>query len=137
MDLDRALERWYAAVRGELALEDVLARDCSFHSPVVFRPAIGRDATAMYLRAAETVFGIEPGHDPWTAEEGFRYVGVAASGDRAVLEFEVDVGGTWVNGVDIVTFDDEGRIREFKVMLRPHRAVTAMRDAMTALLVGE
>jgi hypothetical protein len=56
------------------------------------------------------------------------------SGNHAVLEFESEVDGKYVNGVDIITCNDEGKIIEFKVMIRPLQAVNAMHQQMKAML---
>ena len=92
----------------------------------------------MYLTAASQVF---PG-DPETEESGpsgpsgggFHYTKKVLDGNHAVLEFETMMGGVQVNGVDIITCDDNGLITEFKVMIRPFKAIEAVRDRMAAML---
>jgi hypothetical protein len=109
-----------------------------FWSPVIFAPQRGRDLTLMYLTAASQVF---PG-DPETEESepsgpsggGFHYTKKVLDGNHAVLEFETMMGGVQVNGVDIITCDDNGLITEFKVMIRPFKAIEAVRDRMAAML---
>jgi hypothetical protein len=145
---DERLDRWFQHLRGELpgGLDELLHDDCIFLSPIVFTPQRGKELTKAYLGAAGQTLGGD-GHEQVTlvddgagpaAEEGagggFRYVKVVASGDHAVLEFETTMGGTYVNGVDIITFDDDGRIVEFKVMIRPLRAVNEVHAAMRAML---
>lgn len=106
-------------------LRDLLEPDAVFYSPVLHKPAQGRDMVAMYLAGAMQVLGV--GTD-------FRYLRQVASGDTAVLEFESVVDGLTVNGVDIIRFNDAERITEFKVMLRPLSATMAVKQRMAALL---
>ncbi|MCS5680218.1 MAG: nuclear transport factor 2 family protein [Acidimicrobiales bacterium] len=130
------IERWHEALRGESAFEDLLHEDCVFWSPVLFRPMEGRDLTALYLRAAYQVF---PGDgadatDSTDGPSGFRYTKRVLDGNHAVLEFETTMDGVSVNGVDIITCDDDGLITEFKVMVRPRKAVEKVQAQMAAML---
>ncbi len=130
------IERWHEALRGESAFEDLLHEDCVFWSPVLFRPMEGRDLTALYLRAAYQVF---PGDgadatDSTDGPSGFRYTKHVLDGNHAVLEFETTMDGVSVNGVDIITCDDDGLITEFKVMIRPRKAVEKVQAQMAAML---
>ena len=130
------IERWHEALRGESAFEDLLHEDCVFWSPVLFRPMEGRDLTALYLRAAYQVF---PGDgadatDSSDGPSGFRYTKRVLDGNHAVLEFETTMDGVSVNGVDIITCDDDGLITEFKVMIRPRKAVEKVQAQMAAML---
>jgi uncharacterized protein len=101
-----------------------LADDVVFRSPAVHRPYEGREATAIILRAVSQVF------------EDFRYVDVLDEGDRAGLVFTARVGDREVQGWDYLRFDDDGRIREFTVMLRPLSGLLAVVEAMQAMLDG-
>ena len=130
------IERWHEALRGESAFENLLHEDCVFWSPVLFRPMEGRDLTALYLRAAYQVF---PGDgadatDSTDGPSGFRYTKRVLDGNHAVLEFETTMDGVSVNGVDIITCDDDGLITEFKVMIRPRKAVEKVQAQMAAML---
>ncbi len=134
------IDRWHDLLRGDGDLDDLLHEDCVFWSPVLFRPQEGRELTKLYLTAASQVF---PGDSPGGAigegsadggAAGFRYTRHVLDGNHAVLEFETTMGGISVNGVDIITCGDDGRIVEFKVMLRPMKAVEAVRDRMAAML---
>ena len=130
------IERWHEALRGESAFDDLLHEDCVFWSPVLFRPMEGRDLTALYLRAAYQVF---PGDgadatDSTDGPSGFRYTKRVLDGNHAVLEFETTMDGVSVNGVDIITCDDDGLITEFKVMVRPRKAVEKVQAQMAAML---
>lgn len=119
------LHRWHEVVRlrDPLLLHDLLDADVVFHSPVLHRPVEGRELVALYLAGAMQVLG-----------DGFRYVRQLESGDQAVLEFESVVDGLIVNGVDMITFDEAGRITDFTVMLRPLSATLAVKERMAALL---
>ena len=142
--IETAIERWHAVLRGEADLDDLLHEDCVFWSPVLFRAQRGRELTKLYLQAAAQVFpgdAAEPtadagpaGNDPTGGNSGFRYTRRVMDGNLAVLEFETNMGGIAVNGVDIITCNDDGLIVEFKVMLRPMKAVEAVRDRMAAML---
>ena len=88
------------------SLRALLAEDACFHSPVVHRPQQGRELTALYLGAAFQVF----------AGTDFRYVREIASDTDAALEFTATIDGIVVNGVDLIHWNAEGRISDFKVM---------------------
>jgi ketosteroid isomerase-like protein len=145
------LRRWMDVFHGDVdALDDVLADDVVLHSPVLFRPQAGKALVTMYLTAAAGSFaGVGPlaqpgGGDPsggavrhpdgdeWDGR--FRYRREVVGGDHAVLEFETTMDGRYVNGVDMITCDADGRIVDFKVMVRPLQAVEAVREKMMAAL---
>ena len=140
--IESTVARWHQFLRGELpgGLDELLHDDVVFYSPVVFTPQRGKAVTKMYLEAAGATLGDGPG--PAASDRDgasavgpkFRYVGEAMSGNRAVLEFETELAGKHVNGVDIITCDDDGKIIEFKVMIRPLQAINAVHDAMRAML---
>jgi hypothetical protein len=108
-------------------LDALLADDAVFHSPVVHTPQVGKPITKKYLAAAFHVF----------FNESFRYVR-ELQGDRdAVLEFEVKLDGIVVNGVDMIKWNDAGKISEFKVMLRPLKAVNLIHQKMADMLQAQ
>jgi hypothetical protein len=117
---------WHSLVntRNPDALNALLADDAVFHSPVVHTPQVGKALTAMYLLGAFQVF----------FNETFRYVRELKSERDAVLEFQVTIDGISVNGVDMIKWNDEGQIVEFKVMLRPLKAINLVHQKMAALL---
>lgn len=123
-------------------LDAVLHPDVTFFSPVVFTPQQGRDITKLYLGAAGSTLGDEkPDGDnrPEPAEgegdgDSFGYTKEIASGHYAMLEFETKMDGKYVNGVDILTCDDDSMITEFKVMIRPLQAVNIVHEQMKAML---
>lgn len=135
------LERFHANNRGELqgGFDALLHPDVVFYSPVVFTPQEGRDITKLYLGAAGNTLpgdtstnGDAAGGGP--AGGAFTYVKTIASGHHAMLEFETTMDGKYVNGVDILTCDDDSMITEFKVMMRPLQAVNIVHEQMKAML---
>jgi hypothetical protein len=106
------------------ALDTLLADNAVFHSPVVHSPQVGKDVTKMYLSAAFHVL----------ANDSFHYVREVVDGQNAVLEFVVEVDGVTVNGVDMIHWDENGKIADFKVMLRPYKAINLIKDKMRAML---
>lgn len=123
-----ALRRWIALAQAQgpaTALDDLLHPDAVFFSPVVHSAQQGRPLVRAYLAAALSVL-----HD------GFRYTGIWERAGSAVLEFECRLDAVQVNGVDIIDWDGDGRITAFKVMIRPLKAIDAVRAAMAAKLAG-
>jgi hypothetical protein len=124
--IEDVVARWHRYMQGDLpgGLDELLADDVVFYSPVVYTPQRGKEITVRYLEAAaESLTGTEAGGR-------FTYTKQVLSGDTAVLEFETSVDGTYVNGVDIVRCDDSGRIVEFRVMMRPLQAIQAVHEEM-------
>ena len=117
-----SLQRWHGFIKSgdHAALWDLLHPDAVFESPVVHTPQRGRDITFKYLIGATKVLG----------GPAFSYVGEWTSTNGAVLEFVTDIDGITVNGVDIITFDADGRITHFKVMVRPLKAINLLHRLM-------
>lgn len=135
--IEETVAKWHEHLRGRLpgGLDELLADDVVFYSPVVYTPQQGKAITRAYLEAAYGALGGEPsGSGSGTGGGGFRYTKQVVSGDTAVLEFETAVDGKYVNGVDIIRCDDDGRIVEFRVMIRPLQAVNAVHRQMAAAL---
>ena len=122
----KALELWYAYIKSHdhRALWDLLHPDAVFESPVVHTPQRGREITFKYLVGADKVLG----------GPGFTYVGEWRSTHGAVLEFENEIEGIRINGVDIISCNEMGQIVEFRVMIRPLQAVNLMHQKMAAML---
>ena len=120
------IDRWHRIVadREAVGLAELLADNVVFHSPVVHTPQVGKAITTAYLAAALRVFGVP----------SFRYVRELAGARDAVLEFELELVGIRINGVDMLRWDDAGRVVEFKVMLRPLKAVNLIHQKMAAIL---
>ena len=123
------LDSWYSYMRSHdrAVLWDLLHPDAVFESPVVHAPQRGRDIVFKYLTAAEQVLG----------GPGFVYTGEWRSDAGAVLEFETEIEGIRINGVDIISFDGDGRIIAFKVMVRPLKAITLLHRLMGEMLARQ
>lgn len=119
-----AIDCWHDMMaRGTTdGLNDLLHPDCVFWSPVVHTPQQGRDITFLYLSAAGQVFNAD-----------FNYVREVRDGDNAMLEFECTIDGVHVNGIDLIKVKDN-LIVEFKVMVRPLKAVNKVHERMLAML---
>ena len=120
------VKTWHALVhsRDLHGLHELLADEVIFHSPVVHTSQVGRAITAKYLAGAMQV--LNNGH--------FRYVREIAGPRDALLEFTTEIDGVHVNGIDLIRWGDDGRITDFKVMVRPLKAVTALHQQMGAML---
>ena len=122
------LQRWHHLVQSRdiAGLDQLLADEVIFHSPVVHTPQRGKQVTIQYLSAAFHVF----------FNESFRYVREVTGSHDAILEFKVEIDGIEVNGVDMMAWNDEGRITEFKVMLRPLKAINLIHQKMGEMLAA-
>ena len=105
-------------------LQAQLADDATFHSPVVHTPQQGRAIVFAYLRAASHVLG----------GESFEYLREFDCGNSAVLEFRTELDGIMINGIDMITWNDEGKIIDFKVMVRPLQAIQKVHGMMGEML---
>ena len=139
--IEQCIDDWHRYLRGELSggLDALLADDVVFYSPIVFTPGAGKDTTKLYLRAAEATLGVESSKSddegsPRETTSKFRYSKQVLSGNHAILEFETEMEGKYVNGVDIITCNDDARIIEFKVMIRPLQAVNLLHARMKEML---
>lgn len=139
--IEQTITNWHAHLRGEFpgGLDTLLADDVVFLSPIVFTPQEGRDLTKMYLSAAAATFTDDSpaefaAEGPRDGTGSFHYVKEVMSGNTAVLEFESTVDGVLINGIDMITCDDEGKIVEFKVMLRPLKAINLMHAKMKEMI---
>ena len=127
MSAERGLKNWHRVLEagnrpGDLAA--IIREDAVFHSPVVHTPQRGRDIVVSYLAAAGVVLNTDK----------FRYVREFSGGDHALLEFVTELDGIHINGVDIITFDEDGMIVDFKVMVRPLKAINKVWEMMGAQL---
>jgi hypothetical protein len=120
------LHAWHELVRTRNAqgLTSLLADDVVFHSPVVHTPQVGKAVTLQYLSAAFNVF----------FNESFRYVREISGREDAALEFQVEIEGIVVNGIDTIKWNEQGRIVEFKVMIRPLKGINLIHQKMAAIL---
>lgn len=113
-----------ASDRNVAGLDGLLADHCVFHSPVVHTPQVGKAVTTQYLTAALEVF----------FNESFVYTRELTDDAHAMLEFQVEINGITVNGVDMLTWDHSGQIIDFKVMVRPLKAVRLIHENMGKML---
>ncbi|MCX9146874.1 nuclear transport factor 2 family protein [Erythrobacter sp. WG] len=121
------LARWHSymdSAGDPEALSALLAEDAVFHSPVVHTPQVGKRVVMAYLLAAAKVLG----------NDSFRYVRELVDGDEMMLEFVTELDGIAVNGVDIIRWNKDGTIADFKVMVRPLKAVNKVWEVMAAQL---
>lgn len=123
---EHPLHVWHRLVRDHdpSGLDALLADDAVFHSPVVHTPQRGKKLAAGYLGAAFQVF----------FNPSFRYVREIVGESDAMLEFETEIDGVLVNGIDLIRWNAEGRIVDFKVMIRPLKAITLIHERMAAML---
>ena len=127
MSARTGLSRWHAVIAGgsdPSALAAIIREDAVFHSPVVHTPQRGRALVVAYLAAAGQTLG----------NASFRYVRELVDGENVLLEFETELDDIHVNGVDLIRFDENGLIADFKVMVRPLKAVNKVWEAMAAQL---
>ena len=122
----KAIARWHqlVAARDLSGLDDLLANEVIFQSPAVHTPQIGKAVTRRYLEAAQQVL----------MNDSFHYVGEWHGERSAVLEFKTMLGEIEVDGIDMIEWNDQGRISRFKVMVRPIKALQTLMPLMAAEL---
>ena len=125
--MPETIAAWHRLVeaRDPALLDDLLADDCVFRSPAVHTPQEGKQLTTQYLAAAMVVLG-----------PSLRYRREWYAEDSAVLQFEAELDGLTVDGIDMITWDEDGRITEFAVMVRPVKALHKLMELMAAQLMG-
>jgi hypothetical protein len=127
-DRPAAVRAWHAVVQsGDPGLlDDLLADDVVFRSPAVFKPQEGKAVTTRYLASAMAVLG-----------PSLRYVGEWHGDTSAVLEFEADLDGVYVQGVDMLRWNREDQLVGFTVMVRPMRGLNKLVELMAQELARE
>lgn len=120
------IEKWHNLIKsGDVnQLEELLADEIVFFSPVVYTPQRGKKLATMYLTGAFYVL----------LSENFKYTKEVINDNVAVLEFETELDGIKVNGVDIISWNEEEKITEFKVMVRPQKGMEKLQEEMWKLL---
>ena len=120
------ITKWHEVVstKNYQLLEEILDDNVIFYSPVVFTPQKGKEITKIYLSAAAEVF----------EGNSFSYVRELIKDNEAALEFKLELNEIKVNGVDLITWNHEKKITEFKVFIRPLQAVNALHQKMGAML---
>lgn len=121
------LKTWHEIIfnQNKAKLSSILAEEVIFYSPIVHSPQVGKQLTLMYLSAAfEVLFN-----------DSFKYVREVVNDTETLLEFEVEIDGILINGIDMISWNDEGKIVSFKVMLRPLKAMNLIHQKMGQLLL--
>ena len=135
-----ALEKWHEIMKGGNSnaldlLDDLLDDNVIFYSPVVYTPQKGKDITKLYLTAASGVFSSKSKEEkPATKSSKFKYIKEIVCENQACLEFETEMNGIYVNGIDLITWNEEDKITEFKVLVRPLQAVNTLHQMMGEML---
>ena len=127
MSAAEGLKKWHAVIDAgsdPAALAAIIRDDAVFHSPVVHTPQVGKPIVVAYLSAAGQTLG----------NDSFTYVRELVDGENAMLEFTTEMEGIQVNGIDLIRFDEDGMIADFKVMVRPLKAVNKVWEMMAAQL---
>lgn len=126
MNTEKHLEQWHHLVkeRNPDMLDNQLADDAVLMSPVLHKPLEGKAIVTMYLTAALHVF----------ANEHFKYRREFTNSNGAVLEFETEIDGIHINGIDMITWDENGKIINFTVMVRPMKALQTIQQKMAEML---
>jgi ketosteroid isomerase-like protein len=124
--IENTVAAWHKLMETKDAagLDNILADNVVFHSPIVHTPQAGKQITTLYLTAALYVFN----------NGSFKYLREIISGNNAVLEFTTLIDGITINGVDMITWGADGRITDFKVMIRPLKAVNLIHKMMGEML---
>ncbi|MDN3203764.1 hypothetical protein [Algoriphagus sediminis] len=105
-------------------LKDLLDRQTVFYSPLVFKPQVGRALTSLYLKSAyKMFFGI--------GNNSFKYIREIHSDTDTMLEFTCEIEGVLINGVDLIKWNEKGKIQEIKVMIRPNKAIEKVKEKMS------
>ncbi len=120
------IHRWHEVIESDdlKMLDEIIADDAVFSSPVVFKPLEGKEITMMYLHAAGQSFNMEK----------FKYTKEIHDDMNSVLEFETYIDDILVNGVDMIEWNEDGKICNFKVMIRPFKAVQKVQEKMIEAL---
>jgi len=136
--IHEVIEKWHLHMKGQLpgGLDELLDDNVVFISPIVFTPQEGKAITKQYLQAAGQTLPGEKQElgSPTKDEKSFHYIKEVLSGSTAVLEFETYVEGKYVNGIDMITCNEQGKITEFKVMIRPLQAINLVHKQMGEML---
>lgn len=130
--IEKAIADWHKLTEQQLpgGLDALLADDVVFHSPIVHTPQVGKALTTMYLQGALWVLA----EGKPISESKFEYVREILDGHHAMLEFRTEIDGIEINGIDIISCNDDGKITDFKVMIRPLKAMNLVHQKMMAML---
>ena len=120
------IKEWHEIVKSGNTenLSSIIDSDCIFYSPVVFTPQKGKELAIKYLSAAALVFG----------DDSFKYIKEVINEKNACLEFELKLNGIEINGVDLISWNANNIISEFKVLIRPLKGVQLIHELMGGTL---
>ncbi len=126
MNGQQLAEHWKAIAksRDPQKIADALHDDAIFESPAVHTPQRGKPITTAYLASADKVLG----------SDDFEYVGEWYGEHSCILEFKTAIDGIQINGVDMISCDEDGLITHFKVMIRPLKAINLVHAKMGEML---
>ena len=126
--MNTSLKNWHTFLdtKNPRILDELLANEVIFYSPIVWTPQEGKQITKLYLMAALDVFGGE--------NADFKYVKQVVDNNQFILEFVTLIDGVTVNGVDMIELNDDGKIISFKVMVRPLKAINKVHEKMGEML---
>jgi len=126
MKIENTINKWHQLLEQQQLqiLDDILSEDVVFHSPVLHTPQKGKILTKMYLSAAYHIL----------SQQEFTYVREVLQDNQACLEFQTEIEGIVINGVDLIQCDDSGKITDFKVMIRPLKGLQKLQEKMFELL---
>ena len=118
----KGLDIWHDFVinKNHDNLSDFIDENAILYSPIVFKPIEGNFMVSMYLMAAAKIIG----------NENFKYVREVCDDENAMLEFVTEIKGISVEGIDMIKFTKEGKLKEIKVMIRPLKAVNIVHQKM-------
>ena len=118
----QSLEKWHEMVQaGNLSdLNDLLADEVVFRSPVAYKPYEGKQVVFFILTNVIQVFEDFTYHREFYTEDG----------ENVVLEFSANVSGKSLKGIDMIRFNDRGQIIDFEVMIRPMSGLAALAEQM-------
>tara|TARA_B100000073_G_C23443925_1_gene456502 strand:- start:180 stop:575 length:396 start_codon:yes stop_codon:yes gene_type:complete len=121
-DAKKFISKWHSAIKDHdsSSLDILLRDDVTFFSPVVFKPIEGKQLVLLYLQAAYLSFNMSK----------FKYIKEIHQNANSILEFETFIDDIAVNGIDMIEWDEAGKIITFKVMIRPLKAINKVHEKM-------
>jgi len=119
-----AIEKWHLCINEKIVDSDALDESIMFYSPFVFKPIEGIEKVTQYLNAANSVI----------ANDDFKYTEELVGDHTAFLSFETKVSDLYVNGIDFLTWNQDQKLTELRVFIRPFKGLTAVSEMMMKCL---
>ena len=119
-----AIDLWHQCIENASLDPAMMVENVVFHSPYVYTPIKGKTNVSRYLEAAGTVF----------LNSDFRYIEEIIGDNQACLVFEATFDDLYVNGVDYLVWNDQQKLTEIRVFIRPFQALNAIRELMATRL---